>query len=107
MHADHYDRFARQYAHESDTGLFNAHYARSAVLRLLGDVAGRRILDAGCGSGTLMEPLLDRGATGEVLPFLELLHLPQITVLRMGIRVSRFLIPCSAGASRARARTRF
>jgi len=60
--ADHYDAFAESYARTNETGLFNAHYARPAVLDLAGDVAGRRILDAGCGSGPLAESLRDRGA---------------------------------------------
>lgn len=33
------------------------------VLRLLGDVAGRRILDVACGQGALAKELADRGAT--------------------------------------------
>jgi ubiquinone/menaquinone biosynthesis C-methylase UbiE len=36
---------------------------RPAILALAGDVAGRRILDAGCGSGPLFAALRDRGAT--------------------------------------------
>jgi predicted TPR repeat methyltransferase len=32
------------------------------MLALAGDVAGRRILDAGCGSGPLFAALRDRGA---------------------------------------------
>ena len=35
---------------------------RPAILALAGDVAGRRILDAGCGSGPLFAALRDRGA---------------------------------------------
>lgn len=57
-----YDRFAAAYAAENETGLFNAHYERPAMLGLLGDVSGRRVLDAGCGSGPLTEGLRDRGA---------------------------------------------
>lgn len=62
MQADHYDGFAESYTRENDTGLFNAHYARPAVLDLLGEVAGRRILDVGCGAGPLMVALRERGA---------------------------------------------
>ncbi|MDR7254352.1 SAM-dependent methyltransferase [Nocardioides sp. BE266] len=62
MKADHYDGFAEAYARENETGLFNAHYARPAVLDLLGDVSGRRILDAGCGSGPLVADFVERGA---------------------------------------------
>lgn len=62
MHADHYDGFAESYARENDTGLFNEHYARPAVLDLLGEVNGRRVLDAGCGAGQLSGALTERGA---------------------------------------------
>ena len=57
-----YDDFAAAYAAENEKGLFNAHYARPAVVALAGDVAGRRILDAGCGSGPLADSLRARGA---------------------------------------------
>jgi SAM-dependent methyltransferase len=60
---DHYDAFAEAYARANDSGLFNRWYARPAVLDLLGDVAGRRILDAGCGSGPLLAELMERGAS--------------------------------------------
>lgn len=62
MDADHYDGFAESYARENDTGLFNEYYARPAVLDLLGDVRGRRVLDAGCGAGPMMVALRERGA---------------------------------------------
>ncbi len=38
------------------------HLINPVVLRLLGDVAGRRVLDAGCGNGYLSRMLADRGA---------------------------------------------
>ncbi|MCZ7436553.1 methyltransferase domain-containing protein [Micromonospora sp. WMMC241] len=57
-----YDNFADAYAAENENGLFNAYYERPAMLRLAGDVSGRRILDAGCGSGPLSAALRDRGA---------------------------------------------
>lgn len=60
---DHYDSFAEAYARANENGLFNRWYARPAVLDLLGDVAGRRILDAGCGSGPLVADLRERGAS--------------------------------------------
>lgn len=62
MRTDHYDTFAESYARENETGLFNAYYARPAIVDLAGDVAGRHILDAGCGSGPLAETLRERGA---------------------------------------------
>lgn len=57
-----YDSFAEAYAAETENNLVNAYYARPAMLALAGDVAGRRILDAGCGSGPLSAALRDRGA---------------------------------------------
>jgi SAM-dependent methyltransferase len=62
MKPDHYDAFATSYARENETGLFNAYYARPAMLDLAGDVAGRSILDAGCGAGPLAAALRERGA---------------------------------------------
>jgi ubiquinone/menaquinone biosynthesis C-methylase UbiE len=57
-----YDSFAAAYSASNDNNLFNAYYARPEMLRLAGDVAGLEILDAGCGSGPLMEALRDRNA---------------------------------------------
>ena len=57
-----YDSFAQAYAASNETSLINAYYERPAMLALAGDVAGRRILDAGCGSGALFAALRDRGA---------------------------------------------
>ncbi|RKN36777.1 class I SAM-dependent methyltransferase [Streptomyces hoynatensis] len=57
-----YDSFAKAYAAVNETNLVNAYYERPAMLALAGDVAGRRILDAGCGSGLLSAALRDRGA---------------------------------------------
>ncbi|RPK60772.1 Malonyl-[acyl-carrier protein] O-methyltransferase [Streptomyces sp. ADI96-02] len=57
-----YDSFAEAYTAENENSLVNAYYARPAMLTLAGDVTGRRILDAGCGSGPLSAALRDRGA---------------------------------------------
>lgn len=57
-----YDSFAHAYSTENESNLFNAYYERPAMLRLIGDVSGRRILDAGCGSGPLTATLRDSGA---------------------------------------------
>ncbi|MEV6924837.1 class I SAM-dependent methyltransferase [Dactylosporangium sp. NPDC051485] len=57
-----YDSFAEAYSAENEHSLANAYYERPAILALAGDVAGRRILDAGCGSGPLSAALRDRGA---------------------------------------------
>ena len=57
-----YDGFAEAYSAENDSNLFNRYYERPEMLRLAGDVAGRRILDAGCGAGPLSEALRAKGA---------------------------------------------
>lgn len=60
--ASDYDGFAEAYSAENDSNLFNRYYERPEMLRLAGDVAGRRILDAGCGAGPLSEALRAKGA---------------------------------------------
>ncbi|GIH15126.1 class I SAM-dependent methyltransferase [Rugosimonospora africana] len=64
--ANDYDSFAEAYATDNESNLINAHYALPAILNLAGDVpgdvAGRRVLDVGCGSGPVLAPLHERGA---------------------------------------------
>ena len=55
QHADAYARFCEH-------SLPNAAYDRPAILRLAGDVAGRRVLELGCAAGTLTQQLADHGA---------------------------------------------
>lgn len=57
-----YDSVAAAYAEMVDSAPYNAHYERPAMLALLPPVEGRRILDAGCGSGWYADQLLQRGA---------------------------------------------
>jgi SAM-dependent methyltransferase len=57
-----YDGFAAAYAASNENNLFNANNARPEMIRLAGDVAGLEILDAGCGSGPLMEALRAKDA---------------------------------------------
>src|SRR5215467_765069 len=57
-----YDRFARVYSEDAEHNAFNALYERPEALRLMGDVAGLKVLDAGCGSGAHAAALRSRGA---------------------------------------------
>ena len=49
-------------AMEPDGDFSRRHLLNPALLRMLGDVRGQRILDAGCGHGYLSRMLADRGA---------------------------------------------
>lgn len=60
--ADFYDRYAREYADKNEVSAYNALYERPAVLELLGDVRGQRVLDAACGPGAHAQALQERGA---------------------------------------------
>jgi SAM-dependent methyltransferase len=57
-----YDGFAAAYAAHIQDSALNAYYDRPVVLDLLGDVAGKRVLDAGCGPGLYAHELVARGA---------------------------------------------
>ena len=57
-----YDRIGDAYADVIDTRPYNALYERPATLALVGDVAGRRVLDMGCGHGWYAETLRNKGA---------------------------------------------
>jgi SAM-dependent methyltransferase len=61
-HENAYDEFAAAYARDNETNAWNALYERPAVLSLLGDVAGLRVLDAGCGAGAHAAALVERRA---------------------------------------------
>jgi SAM-dependent methyltransferase len=63
MSVNNYDSFAEAYTAETEDNLINGYYTRPAILDLAGEVAGRRILDAGCGSGPISAKLRERGAT--------------------------------------------
>jgi SAM-dependent methyltransferase len=57
-----YDEFADAFAARIETKAHKAFYDRPAVLALLPPVAGKRVLDAGCGPGIYAELLVSLGA---------------------------------------------
>jgi SAM-dependent methyltransferase len=57
-----YEPFAAAFELHAEDSAYNAHYDRPAMLELLGDVRGMRVLDLGCGPGFYAEALADRGA---------------------------------------------
>lgn len=60
--AAQYELFADEFRDHAGDGFYNAHCDRPMCLGLLGDVAGRRVLDAACGPGLYAEELVARGA---------------------------------------------
>jgi SAM-dependent methyltransferase len=90
-----FDAFAEDYERHASDSAYNALYDRPAVLELLGDVTGERVLDAGCGPGLYAEELLNRGA--EVVGFD---HSPEMVRLarrrageRLDVRVHDLVSP--------------
>lgn len=57
-----YESFAQEYEEHAATSPYNALYDRPSMLAMLGAVAGKDVLDAGCGPGFYAEELLVRGA---------------------------------------------
>jgi SAM-dependent methyltransferase len=57
-----YDDWGERYLDHAVTGTYNALYDRPTVLGLVGDVAGQRVLDAGCGPGLYAEAPASMGA---------------------------------------------
>lgn len=62
MIENNYDAFADAYQTDNETNAWNSYYERPAILSMVGDVNGHRVLDAGCGGGVHAAALLDRGA---------------------------------------------
>ena len=59
---DAYETLAEAYAAAVDTKPHNAYYERPATLSLMPEVKGKKVFDAGCGSGVYSEWLIERGA---------------------------------------------
>lgn len=81
-----YDAFAAQFEAHAQESPYNAYYDRPAVLELLGDVRGKRVLDAGCGPGLYAEELVRRGA--DVVAFDQSEELVRLARNRLGPEVA-------------------
>jgi SAM-dependent methyltransferase len=57
-----YEAFAEAYAADVEDNAWNALYERPGTIALLPPVAGKDVLDAGCGSGPLSAWLVEHGA---------------------------------------------
>ena len=80
-----FDPFAEEYERHATEGPYNALYDRPAVLELLGDVTGLRVIDAGCGPGLYAEELIAGGA--EVVAFDESPEMVRLARERLGSTV--------------------
>lgn len=58
-----YDGYAEGYEESAADNVWNTLLDRPTVLGMIGDVAGKRVLDAGCGPGLYAAELAARGAT--------------------------------------------
>jgi len=58
-----YETVAAAFSAGADTNPYNAYYDRPALLGLLPDVRGLRVLDAGCGPGVYARWLVEHGAS--------------------------------------------
>lgn len=80
IYSDHAETYAAFCQHSAP----NTHYDRPAILRLAGDVTGKRILELGCAAGVLTEHLVDLGA--DVLALDREPRLVEIAQRRLGGR---------------------
>nr|WP_200835274.1 class I SAM-dependent methyltransferase [Parafrankia sp. Ea1.12] len=58
-----YEEAAAEYSARNESNVWNACYERPAILALLPEISGQRVLDAGCGSGAHSAELRSRGAS--------------------------------------------
>jgi ubiquinone/menaquinone biosynthesis C-methylase UbiE len=92
-----YEPFAGAFETHASESAYNAHYDRPAMLDLMGDVHGSRVLDVGCGPGLYAEQLIARGAV--VTAFDASPEMVRLTRARVGsqvdVRVSDLEAPLS------------
>lgn len=62
MQSKMYSTHAQQYATAIQDNIYNAHFERPSLQKMIGTVQGMTILDLGCGPGIYAEYLLQQGA---------------------------------------------
>src|ERR1700735_2411316 len=77
-----YEVFADEFLEQAQDGFYNAYCDRPACLALLGDVAGKRVLDAACGPGLYAQELVRLGA--QVVGFDQSSRMGEICRSRVG-----------------------
>lgn len=84
-----YEADARAYERHADASLYNAGYERPAMLRAIGDVDGRRVIDAGCAAGYYAATLsasaasvIALDASAEMIGLVESKRLPKVQARR-------------------------
>lgn len=77
-----YDAFADRFESHAKDSAWNAYYDRPAMIALLGEVTGKRVLDVGCGPGLYAAELIRRGAT--VSAFDESAEMVRLARTRLG-----------------------
>ncbi len=77
-----YEIFADEFLEHAQDSFYNAYCDRPACLALLGDVAGKRVLDAACGPGLYAEELVRLGA--QVVGFDQSSRMVEICRSRVG-----------------------
>jgi ubiquinone/menaquinone biosynthesis C-methylase UbiE len=101
--AAQYDAMAAYYAASNAEHAYNTYYERPAAIAMLGDVADRRVLDAGCGSGPLAAWLAEHRA--RVTAFDESAEMTALARRRLGedadIRVADLAWPLTFAPDQA------
>ncbi len=88
-----YNTIALDYARDNIESPYNAFYERPATISLLGEVAGHRVLEVGCGAGALTTWLVDHGAT--VTAFDASDRMVKLTANAVGDRANLFVADLS------------
>lgn len=62
MKSDMYSKYAEQYDNVIQRNIYNAQFERPNTQAMLGEIAGKAVLDMGCGSGVYADYFLSKGA---------------------------------------------